>query len=198
MNKVENLYDKDYCIKNVKKLWRYTVVPQVVRVLFHHFKPCSVIDFGCANGLHIAEFKTLGAECFGVEGSLHYRKYIEENYDGDYAIADLRFSFDLEKSFDLATCIEVLEHIDEDFAQVAVDNIRRHSNTLCITASRVTNARYHVNGREKSYWIEKFESKGEFEFQADETELLQKVFQKLDHSPIWMQEDLMIFRRRLN
>jgi len=194
MNKVEALYSSNYCKNNSRKLWRFEVVPQVVKILFDYFKPCSVIDFGCANGLHMVNFKNLGVECYGIEGTLHYRKYIEENYDGDYAIMDMRLPFDLNKLFDLAICIEVLEHLDQDFESIAVENICRHSGVICITASPVTNARYHVNGQDKSYWIDIFESTDGFRFCEEETEELQDKFKEMDKSPSWMKEDLMIFR----
>jgi 2-polyprenyl-3-methyl-5-hydroxy-6-metoxy-1,4-benzoquinol methylase len=195
MKKAEDLYGSEYCLNNSKKLWRYSVVPKVVRILFEHFKPCSMIDFGCANGLHVANFKDLGVECFGVEGTLHYRKYIEENYDGEYAIADLRLPFDLRRTFELAICIEVLEHLDKYFAGIAAENICRHSDVLCITASAVNNARYHVNGQDKAYWVEMFESILNFEFKESETEDLQNKFKNLEDSPSWMRENLMVFRR---
>lgn len=197
MQKVEQLYDASYCARNKKKAWRYEVVPRVVEMLFDYFKPCSVIDFGCANGLHLANFKDLGAECFGVEGTLHYRQYIEENYDGEYAILDLRIAFDLRKRFELAICIDVLEHIEEEFAQTAVDNISRHADILCITASPVTNARYHPNGRKKDYWVKKFELSGKFEFKKGETARLQDKFKHLEGCPTRMKENLMIFRRKV-
>ena len=195
MERAEKLYDADYCMKINKKPWRYKIVPGVVKILYEHFKPCSVVDFGCANGLHIANFKNLGLKCFGIEGSIYYRRYIEENYDGDYVIADLRVSFDLEKTFDLAICIEVLEHIDSIFEKTAVENICKHSNILCVTVSPVTNARYHVNGHEKEYWIKIFESIRNFRFEIKETKELQNKFKKMKDSPSWMRENLMIFRR---
>ena len=174
------------------------MVPKVVKILFDHFKPRSMIDFGCANGLHIANFKDLGVKCYGIEGTLHYRKYIEENYDGEYAIMDMRLPFDLKKKFELATCIEVLEHLENMFEKISVENICRHSNVICITASPITNARYHVNGQEKSYWIDIFESIDGFKFCKEETEELQAKFKGSEKCPSWMKEDLMVFRRYKN
>ena len=194
MKDVIELYNDEYCEKNKHKKWRYSVVPELVGILFDHFKPESVIDFGCANGLHIASFKALGSECFGIEGTLSYRKYISENYDGDFAIIDMRCDFDLCKKFELATCIEVLEHLEINYADIAVENIVRHSDILCITASPTVTANFHINAQPKNYWIHKFENTGVV-YQKKETEDLQNIFRANGKMPIWMKNDLMIFRR---
>jgi SAM-dependent methyltransferase len=169
------------------------VVPEVTRTLFEHFKPKSVIDFGCANALHIAEFRKLGVDTFGVEGTCYYEPYIKKNYDGSYIIKDLRYPFFVGKKFDLAICIEVLEHIEEAFGMVAVENICRHSDTLCVTASPTGGTRKHVNPQGKKYWATCFQGFS-YKYERQESEGLERKFSGLEYAN-WMYENLMIYRR---
>ena len=194
MKGADSLYNSEYCEKNKNKKWRYRVTPELVEILYKHFMPKSVIDFGCANGLHIATFEKLGAETFGIEGTLYYRDYIKGNYSGEFAIIDLRMRFDIMRRFELATCIEVLEHLEEGSADTAVENIVRHADVFCITASPTETARFHINAKPKEYWVNKFESAGAG-YQNAETNQLQDKFKTIGRMPIWMKEDLMIFRR---
>jgi 2-polyprenyl-3-methyl-5-hydroxy-6-metoxy-1,4-benzoquinol methylase len=194
MNRADDLYDDEYCAKISSKGWRVKTVPIVVNTLDNHFKPNSVIDFGCSNGLHLAQFRKLGMRTFGIEGTLSYRQYIKQNYDGDFAIVDMRLPFDINSRFELAICIEVLEHIEDKFANIAVENICRHSDNICITASPINTARYHVNGQDKGYWIEKFVKNG-VSYRESESNALESVFKRISGAPNWMRENLMIFRR---
>ena len=194
MDRTDSIFDEDYCSKNKNKSWRYDVVPEIVRILCAHFDPKSVIDFGCANGLHVASFKKHGVCTFGVEGTIHYCEYIEENYDGPYMIIDLRLPFDLRDRYELAICIEVLEHIDKDFEMIAIENICRHAEVLCITASS-RRSRKHINVENKEYWVDRFEKFRDFKFREKETRKLQDKFKKMEKA-YWLREDLMIFRRK--
>lgn len=179
----------------VSKAWRYEEIPQIVEVLHKHFKPESVIDFGCANGLHLKAFQDLEVEGFGIEGSGFFMQHIEKNFGNNFKIWDLREKLNLRRKYDLAICIEVLEHIERLFADVVVQSIRNHADVLCISASSTSTARYHVNAQDKAYWIEKFENSREFEHKDLETDALQKKFSLLDLRSNWMAENLMIFRR---
>jgi 2-polyprenyl-3-methyl-5-hydroxy-6-metoxy-1,4-benzoquinol methylase len=197
MNKVEELYGEEYCLKNSLKGWRFDEVPQIVDILVQHFHPKSVIDFGCSNGLHLKKFSELGVKTFGVEGTASFAPYIVYNYDGPFLIMDLRNPFLLGKKYELGICIEVLEHIEKEFAAAAVENICNHADVLCISTSPTKTARLHVNAQNKPYWIKKFESSGGFEYKDEETGILQSKFSYFPQlQSNWMSENLTIFRRK--
>jgi len=195
MRKLNKVYNKKYVEKIVAKKWRYKDIPLLVDTVYKHFKFKSMIDFGCANGIHVKEFMKRGIDTFGIEGTKDFSKEIEKNYGGDYLIHDLRKPLDLDRNFDLGMSLEVLEHIEEEYADIAVQNICNHSNILCITASNIPKSGVHVNPQPKKYWIKKFESVKSFKFMKKETREMEKTCREYGNvMPTWMRNDLMIFR----
>ena len=195
MRNVEEVYDKSYCQKVESKEWRSVLVPKIVDILYNYFSPNSVIDFGCANGLHLKSFEAHGVKTFGLEGTLFFKRYIKSNYNGRFIIADMRMPLDLLERFDLAICIEVLEHLEEEHAQTAVRNICRHADNCFVTASSATSKK-HLNVRNKRYWVERFE-KEKFRFNRRSVWHLKKRFKKLKESLFWMRRDIMVFQKDL-
>ena len=196
MKEVTDLYNKEYCSKISCKKWRAKEVPVIVDVLYDHFRPTSVIDIGCSNGLHLKEFRKRGIVCFGIEGTPYFKEYITGNFGSSFIIHDIRKPLKVDAHFHLALCVEVLEHLEEEFADVAVKNIGETAEVLCITASPKKTANYHINAQEKEYWVGKFTKDGEFEYKDEETAALQTKFSLHSLRSNWMTENLMIFRRK--
>jgi 2-polyprenyl-3-methyl-5-hydroxy-6-metoxy-1,4-benzoquinol methylase len=195
MKPIQDLYGEKYCLRNSLKKWRFKEVPIIVGVLQDYLKPKSVVDIGCSNGLYLKEFKNLGTVCFGIEGADSFKGYIKENFGTSFLIRDLRKPLQIDNHFHLALCIEVLEHLEEEFADIAVSNICNTADVFCITASPTKTARFHVNAQGKGYWIGKFESVEGICFQERETEELGEIFRDLNLKSDWMANNLMIFRR---
>ncbi|MHA2022483.1 MAG: hypothetical protein ACTSWQ_02365, partial [Candidatus Thorarchaeota archaeon] len=81
MNEINTaeLYNGKYCARIDAKEWRFKVTPQTVKIIYDHFKPESVIDVGCANGIHLKVFKDLGVRrLLGIEGTPSWAPYIEK------------------------------------------------------------------------------------------------------------------------
>jgi 2-polyprenyl-3-methyl-5-hydroxy-6-metoxy-1,4-benzoquinol methylase len=195
IDRVDKLYDDKYCAKIAAKAWRRKFAKIIADTIDKHFKLNSIIDFGCSNGLHIEELRKLGYRTFGVEGSLEHKDYIKRNYKGKFAIIDLRMPFDIRKRFDISICIEVLEHISKDYSDIAVENICRHSGKYAfVTANPKNNARYHVNGQNKGYWIDRFKN-NKFVYRRNESDSLESVFKRIPGPSIFIGTNLMVFRR---
>ena len=192
MQRSESIWTKKYVRWKANTKWRLTQTPIAAKMIWQHFKPTSVVDFGCAEGLYLKVFQGMGCRVVGVEGTDHWMPSLQNNIGNGALKEDLRIPFDLGDRFDMAMSVEVLEHLEEEYALVAVQNICRHSDLLFITASPKRGGTNHVNPQPKPYWIERFEAQG-FEYREKLTEEMQ-LWPWPDRLR-WLREDLMLFRR---
>lgn len=188
------IYGAKYCKRIDEKLWRYETIPNAMKVLYEHFSPESVIDLGCANGVHLKAFRDLGVEVtFGIEGTDHWSGYLSES-KVKHTIMDLRIPITHPfKQFDLVLSLEVLEHLEEKYAIQAVVNILSFGKVFCISACPIGGGHYHVNPQPRQYWVDIFESLGA-KYQKKESEYLQNQFKQV-HCSGWFKESLKIFRK---
>ena len=126
------------------------VVAPIIHTLF---APSSVLDVGCGKGEWMSAFSALGASVFGVDIAAP---------DGDlYLCHDLTTHFDLGRTFDLAVCLEVGEHLPEDAADTLVDSLVRHSDRVLFSAAVVGQEGVgHINCQPHEYWHDKFAARG--------------------------------------
>lgn len=122
--------------------------------------PTSLIDVGCAIGDLVDVFLFHGVDAYGLEGTdnvapwslipparMHYH--------------DLRMPIDLDRTFDLVTCFEVLEHIEPECSDMLLKNLTGMSNKLLVSAAPPgQGGHYHVNCQPIEYWDEKLASLG--------------------------------------
>ncbi len=190
----EETYNAEYCTKIDAKRWRYKTIPVAMKVIYNHFKPISVVDVGCANGIHLWALRKLGAQfTFGIEGTSHWAPYIEKNFGDQYVIKDLREPVCLGKSFDLVMCLEVLEHLEKKSSSQAVKNLVGLGDTLLISACPIIGGFHHLNPQPREYWVAKFERNG-MTYQHDESMSLQDKFKDTRCSG-WFKESLKVFRK---
>lgn len=189
-----DIYDAKYCKRINAKQWRFDTIPNVIEVLYQHFKPKSVVDVGCANGIHLKTFKELGIkDLYGIEGTIHWGSYIEKNFDHRYGILDLRKPMVVDKQYDLVISFEVLEHLEKKYAKQAVKNITSFGNVFCISACPLTGGFHHINVKPREYWIRVFDKFGA-KYCKEESEYLQDIFSNIRCSG-WFKDSLKVFRK---
>ena len=134
---------------------------QVLPVLFEIYKPSSILDVGCGLGNWIEVAKKLsGAKIIGVDGDYVDRRLlkIEEN---EFVEKDLTKTFDLNRKFDLAICLEVAEHLPEASAEGFIKSITNHSDVIMFSAALPgQGGQHHINEQWPSYWQEHFNNCG--------------------------------------
>lgn len=134
---------------------------QILNLLFTHYQPNSMVDFGCGVGTWLKTGKELGvSEILGLEGNWLDVKHLvipEKNF----LHKNLTSIIDLTKKYDLAISLEVAEHIEENFSNIFINNLTQASEIILFSAA-VPGQRGsgHVNEQWPEYWIEKFKSKG--------------------------------------
>lgn len=132
----------------------------VVPVVFEKLKPNSVLDVGCGVGSWLREWSNYVDTVYGVDG-----KWVDETSlvipHDVFKMVDLESTFDLQQQFDLATCLEVAEHITEQAKDKLVDSLVTHSDIILFSAAiPEQGGDNHYNEQWPSYWIRAFEARG--------------------------------------
>jgi SAM-dependent methyltransferase len=141
-------YDEDMML-TVESACR--VLPYVVE----RYKPKSVVDIGCGNGVWLQEMTNLGVtDIIGVDEP-QQRLAIDPSL---FTTADFTRRFPpFPRVFDLALCLEVGEHLPETLAESFVDYLATLSRTIIFSAAIPGQAGHlHINCQWQGYWIEKF------------------------------------------
>lgn len=132
------------------------------------FLPESVADFGCGDGSLLQCWRAMGVlELTGIDpnGPDDWRgKTIDGDPvdpSGQHIRHDLAEPVMLQKRVDLATCIEVAEHIQQDRAGVLVDSLCGASDRVLFSAAHPGQGGHgHVNEQPLIYWVRLFKSRG--------------------------------------
>jgi len=156
LNDLDALYTRDYFRQNTIRYCE--TAKKVVNILIKYFKPKSVIDIGCGNGLYLKEFENNGIkDLVGIDGSSNAKKESIVNKKL-IKIHDLRKPFYPEKKYDLCLCIEVAEHIEKKYSFTLVETLTRCSNLIIFTAAFPgQGGRGHVNEQKPEFWINLFD-----------------------------------------
>jgi SAM-dependent methyltransferase len=155
MKLLGDIYKGSFFGKRYKLDWRTPIICDAIQNTFNLPKQSSIIDVGCARGEFVAEFEKRGFQAFGVEGSPGALDFICSN---KIYFWDLRLP--IESTFclhDLCMCLEVAEHIEEEYCDIFLNNLCLMSNTILISAAPPgCKGHHHVNCQPKQYWEEKF------------------------------------------
>lgn len=148
-------YSPDYfnSIGGLSRNSAAVVAPMVMELL----QPRSVVDVGCGTGAWAAAFKAAGAaEVLGIDGDYCDRGQLEID-PRDFLAADLTKPFSLDRSFDLAICLEVAEHLDQQYAGPLVTSLTGFAPAVLFSAAIPhQGGEHHVNEQWPSYWIKEF------------------------------------------
>ena len=138
---------------------------RIAVTLIRLFQPQSVFDVGCAMGLLVEGLRDRGVAAWGCDLS-------------PYAIAQVRpdlqafcrcqsASEPWDRSYDLVTCIEVLEHVTPDMAAAILTQMAQHTRRVVFSSTPDDlTEESHVNVHPDAYWVDAFDRVG---FQPDPT-----------------------------
>jgi SAM-dependent methyltransferase len=138
-----------------------TSAAAVVPVLMEWLRPSSVVDVGCGIGEWLAAFHQAGVgRCVGVDGDYVSKEQLRFSKEW-FVVADLGQPLNLTASFDLAICLEVVEHLPAGAGIQTVDWLCRHANIVLFSAAiPYQRGANHVNEQWPDYWQEKFVQHG--------------------------------------
>lgn len=125
-------------------------------VIAAFMKPISWLDVGCGTGQIVKTALLFDIDAFGVD-------QIQED-SRCFKQADLTQPLDLGRQFQLVSCIEMVEHLPEEYEGVICDTLARHvtpGGILILTSALPGQEGYnHFNCQEKSYWRDRLQSRG--------------------------------------
>lgn len=187
MEKDETPYDGGFFEDEASSSTRsaQAIVPVLNRIL----SPANVLDVGCGVGAFLEEFVREGVhDTVGLEGEWARGKQF-----GDPAITyrytDLTHPVDLGRTFDVALCLEVGEHLDSAFADTLVETLTRHSRAICFSSAIPgQGGTHHVNEQWPEYWGRRFRSRGYACFDA-----VRPTIRRDPRVPTWYAQNILVY-----
>ena len=134
---------------------------EILSRLFGHFRPRSVVDVGCGIGTWLAAARDFGVtDVVGIEGDWLDKKLAR--IPGHLITTlDLEKGFDLARTFDLAICLEVAEHLSPESATRFVESLTAHAGVILFSAAiPFQGGHHHVNEQFPDYWSNLFRGSG--------------------------------------
>lgn len=134
----------------------------VLGLLFSKIEPSAVIDFGCATGVWLAECKRQGVSCvLGLDGDWVDQDLLEIGAE-EFMVHNLGLTkYVPKRTYDLALCIEVAEHLSENMVEMLIDSITEASDMVLFSAAVCgQGGTGHINEQPQHYWANQFAARG--------------------------------------
>ncbi len=156
MYELDKAYGEKFFRRRQSLNWRVQLVGDAIK---NTFKPKSVVDVGCGNGDIIGYLRKSGiGRTFAIEGTKNSIESIKRNYNGTLHIHDIRTHNLIYTKYDLCICLEVAEHVEDEYASVFVENLVNLSDTVLFSFAKPgQKGHYHVNCKPTAYWFYKFD-----------------------------------------
>lgn len=162
-NKV-NYYDKEYYESHcgdeyVRGNGWEEVFANHAEHIVKEIAPKKTLDIGCAKGFLVEALRDRGVEAYGIDIS-------------DYAISEVRddikpfckvksATLPIEEKYDLITCIEVLEHLENEDIAIAIQRMCEATDDIIFSSTPFDyNEASHISVHSPSYWVEQFAYNG--------------------------------------
>ena len=134
------------------------VVAPIVVGMVH---PASVVDVGCGTGGWLNHFARHGADVVQGLDSHRVPDDLLKIDPRDFEVADLTQPVALDRTFDLAVCLEVAEHLPESAAESLVDLLCSAAPIVLFSAAIPgQEGEAHINEQWPSYWATRFADRG--------------------------------------
>lgn len=151
----------------------------------NHIK--SVVDFGCGMADYTKTFLNNQIPTDAFDGNPNTDLLTK----GIASTLDLSKEFDLNKKYDCVLTLEVGEHIPQEYEQIFLDNICKHSNKFVVLSWAVEGqgGDGHVNCKNNDYIINQMKLRN-FNCDIENSNLLRK-----ESSVSWFKNTIMVFKK---
>ncbi len=167
-----------------KEAYKSLLQPLVANV-----RPRSAIDLGTGAGTWLAAVKELGAtRVLGLDGPWASRDNLVIR-DDEFRIVDFEAGLPNVGRFDLAICLEVLEHISPAAAQRSVDWLCERSDVILFSAAiPEQGGMHHINEAWQSDWAAKFATHGYLAY-----DIIRPIVWRDDAIPWWYRQNCVVY-----
>lgn len=133
----------------------------VIPLAFNVVTPKSVVDIGCGQGLWLRACIENGVEDVrGYDGAYVERAKLHIPQE-QFVAADLEKPLPFDRTFDMAVCLEVAEHLSHDASRTLIDNLTTAAPVILFSAAIPgQQGVHHINEQWPAYWEERFKEKG--------------------------------------
>ena len=192
----EGLYNEQFYADHEKYRPIYDFIGEIIKV---GFEPKSVIDFGCGAGYLLEKLKALGvSDLYGMDGGEGAESSWPDHMKNFLHTKDI-LQHKPDKRYDVAICMEVAEHLNENKGSKLVKLITKSCGKFVwwTAAQPGQGGTGHVNCQSICYWVREFEACGfvpmwEFIYQA-KMEMLK--LQNLILGFPWFRDNFVAFKR---
>jgi hypothetical protein len=139
--------------------WRtfFTMLAERIRAATN---PSAVLDVGCARGLLVRAFCEQGVDAHGIDISQHAIDTADPDVASRLSVGS---AGEVTGSWDLITCIEVLEHMAPTAAEQAINSMCDASDRVLLSSSPFDfREPTHINVRQPAEWGASFAERGFF------------------------------------
>ncbi len=168
-----------------------TAANEILPYVFKRLAVTEAIDFGCGTGSWLSAAKKLGVKkVIGVDGIRVDQEIFKLNED-EFIHHDLKKPLNLNKKFDLAICLEVVEHLPDSAASNIIEMITNHADVVLFSAA-VPNQTgdHHINEQWPMYWEKLFSTKGYKPY-----DVLRHVFWDNPKVDWWYKQNILIYAK---
>lgn len=128
----------------------------VIPILFTDGIPESLLDVGCGTATWTKASQDNGVkDTVGIDGNpLPPYALISQT---EFRLIDFTTSWDLGRRFEMALCLEVAEHLDEQYANLLVECLTKHADRIVFSAACPgQGGQHHVNCQWPEHWQQRF------------------------------------------
>lgn len=163
------------------------IVPTIIELL----SPKSVVDIGCGVGTWLSVFSENGvSEILGLDGPYVQKEKLKIPSDHFLAV-DLNNLQTLGRSFDLAVCLEVAEHLPEAASDSLVDALTSFADAVLFSAAIPNQGgEHHINEQWPEFWHKKFSARNFVAF-----DFLRKSLWTNEEIEFWYRQNLILYVR---
>ena len=192
-NDTEYLQSPDAYLKHLESFntWNQRVLLATLATMGW---PNRYLDIGCGTGIMVRTARALRIDGVGID------LLVKPVNDEPWLIKhDLTTPIDLDRKFELITCIEVAEHIDESKIDWFTDNIERHmpvGGLLVFTAASPGQGGEQHKTLWRGYkWRTHFHEKYGISYRSDYTNRLRLIWSMIPMPMMWLTPNLQVFDR---